>query len=41
MMVRGPASGQIYRFSKSHTQVLIDDRDVPFLAAVPNLEPVG
>jgi hypothetical protein len=37
MMVRGPASGRIYRFSKSHTSVLIEDRDVPFLAAVPNL----
>ena len=37
MMVRGPATGRIYRFSKSYAQVLIDDRDVPFLTAVPNL----
>ena len=41
MMVRGPASGRIYRFSKSHTQVLIEDRDVAFLAAVPNLRPAA
>jgi hypothetical protein len=41
MMVRGPASGRIYRFSKSHTRVLIEDRDAPFLAAVPNLRPAA
>jgi hypothetical protein len=41
MMVRGPTTGRIYRFSKPYTPVLIDDRDVPFLAGVPNLRPAS
>jgi len=37
LTVRGPATGRTYRFAKRGALVIIDERDAPFLVAVPNL----
>lgn len=39
LMVRGPITGTLYRFGRSRALVAIDERDAPFLLAVPNLRP--
>lgn len=40
MAVTGGVSGRKYRFFHSGDEVLIDSRDVPGMAAVPNVERV-
>jgi hypothetical protein len=37
LTVRGPISGRTYRFAKRGVLVSVDERDVRFLLAVPNL----
>jgi hypothetical protein len=35
--VRGPISGQMYRFVNSGTRVVVDGRDAPFILSIPHL----
>jgi hypothetical protein len=35
--IRGPVSGQMYRFVSSGTRVVVDGRDAPFILAIPHL----
>lgn len=37
LTVRGPASGNVYRFSSRGARMLVDGRDAPFLLAIPQL----
>lgn len=38
LVVRGPVSGQTYRFPSSGTRVVVDGRDAGFLLAIPQLK---
>lgn len=38
LIVRGPASGQIYRFPSPGTRMIVDGRDAAFLLAIPHLK---
>jgi hypothetical protein len=38
LTVRGPASGQVYRFALGGVRMLVDGRDAPFLLAIPQLK---
>lgn len=40
MTVQGPVTGKRYRFDSPGSQVLVDPRDVPSMAAVPHLRRV-
>jgi len=40
MTVRGPISGQLYRFDRPGARVVVDPRDRPGLTRVPNLREV-
>jgi hypothetical protein len=37
LQVRGPVSGQMYRFVSSGTRVVVDGRDAPFILAIPHV----
>jgi hypothetical protein len=37
LRVRGPVSGQTYRFASNGMRIVIDGRDAPFLLAIPHL----
>ncbi|MBE2223475.1 MAG: hypothetical protein IAF02_18185 [Anaerolineae bacterium] len=41
LTVRGPITGQLYRFSKLHVRVAVDGRDASALMGVPNLRVVS
>jgi hypothetical protein len=38
LIVRGPASGVMYRFPRPGTRMVVDGRDAAFLLAIPNLK---
>jgi hypothetical protein len=40
LTVKGPITGQIYRFNQPGATVAVDGRDGPSIEAVPNLRPV-
>jgi hypothetical protein len=37
LIVRGPTSGQIYRFPSPGARMVVDERDAAFLLAIPHL----
>ena len=37
LTVRGPISGRTYRFAKSGSSAVVDERDAPYFRAVPSL----
>jgi hypothetical protein len=38
LIVRGPASGRIYRFPSPGTRMVVDEKDATFLLAIPHLK---
>jgi hypothetical protein len=40
LTVRGPVSGKTYRFARTGSTVVVDERDAPYFGGVPSLRKV-